>query len=71
MKKFNQILDDKKNKDFAFLSWHKDKDSAGYILSYYADPNKQAIKEDWFLELDELLSYAEDEYNANPEKWQY
>lgn len=71
MKRFNQLFDKVRVKDFDFLSWHKDEDSAGYILSYYIDPLKSPIKEDWFLELEELKAFAESEYGADPEKWNY
>jgi hypothetical protein len=53
------------------MSWHKDEDSAGYILSYYIYPQKSPIKEDWFLELEDLISFTESEYGVDPEKWKY
>jgi len=71
MKRFVQIRDKTRVKDFDFLSWHKDEDSAGYILSFYVDSQKSPIQDDWFLELDELLTFAENEFGVDPEKWSY
>ncbi len=71
MKRFAQVFDKTRLKEYDFLSWQKDENSAGYILSYYTDPQKNSIKEDWFLELEELLSFTESEYGIDPEKWIY
>lgn len=71
MKRFAQIFDKVRVKEFDFMSWHKDENSAGYKLSYYIDPQKSPIQEDWFLELEDLIAFTESEYGVDPEKWKY
>jgi len=69
MKKFVQILDRNLMKDFEFLSYHKDVDSAGYILSYYNSDTKKSFMEEWFLERDDFFDYVMKEYSIEPDKW--
>ena len=71
MKKFAALPKLNTNPDFSFLSYIKDKNSAGYLLHYYKDPLKAPDKEDWFLDLDELLEFTFNEYNIEKESWKY
>jgi hypothetical protein len=69
VKKFAKIINLLNNSEFEYLSFLKDEDSAGYILSFYYEPQKPPLKEDWFLEKDDLLSFAESEFGIDADSW--
>ena len=69
MKKFAKIINLLTDSDFEYLVYQKDKDSAGYILSFYKEPLKPPLKEDWFLEKEDMLSFAESEFGIEIDSW--
>jgi hypothetical protein len=69
VKKFAKIINLLNDNEFEFVSYQKDNDSAGYILSFYQEPQKPPLKEDWFLEKEELLSFAESEFGIEVDAW--
>ena len=69
MKKFAKIINILNNSEFEYVSYQKDSDSAGYILSFYKEPLKPPLKEDWFLEKEDLLSFTESEYGIEIDSW--
>jgi hypothetical protein len=69
LKKFAKISNLLSNCEFEYVSYQKDSDSAGYILCFYKEPLKPTLKEDWFLEKEELLSFTESEYGIDADSW--